>query len=273
MSLLEDAVVEAPVEEQETPPQEVPEDSKQSSYQPIEIADRPEFLEEQFWNSEKGEANIEVLAKSYKDLRTEFNKRNDDKVGETFEDYATEDFFATQEIAEIKDDPAMKIALEAAKESGLGVKQAHSFINKFMSEMSALKPQPVDMKEELMKLGKNGPHMVSGIKTWVDGIKNRGDINEEVHAEILKLGATAAGIKALDFLRQKSGVLNIPTGAAMTGTTHMSAQDWYSATYDTHAENGESKDAYNVRMHELGKTIFGEGVGTFNGSGLGTGRK
>jgi len=64
-------------------------------------------------------------------------------------------------------------------------------------------PQPVDVTDELSKLGKNGLHMVSGIKSWVDGMKNQGQLNDEVHAELLKLGSSAAGLKPWMFSGRK----------------------------------------------------------------------
>ena len=276
--LLEDAIVkEAPVEEapvKEAPVKDGSLDTAKVSPDesaPVDAPAKPEWLEDKFWDA-KGGANTEALAKSYADLRKEFNTKNNDKVGETIEDYATEEFMAQKGMADMKDDPAFNMALKMAQESGLGIKAAQTFIGKFMAGMGEFAPQQVDAAEELAKLGKNGPHMVSGIKSWVDGMKNQGQLNDEVHAELLKLGSSAAGIKALDVLRQKSGVINIPTGDALNGTTHMSAEDWYSATFKTHAEAGESKSAYNVRMSKLGETIFGTGHGTFTGSGLGTGR-
>lgn len=239
----------------------------------VDASVKPDDLAEQFWNSEKGEADYNGLTKSYNDLRTEFNRRNEDKVGETVEEYGTEEFYAQEGMTGMQEDPAMQLALASAQESGMGVKQAQAFISKFMTGMTEFQPAPVDVQAEIEKLGKNGKHMISGLKTWVDGMKNQGDINDEVHSEILKLGATAAGIKALDVLRQKSGTMNIPTGNALVGTSHMSSEDWYAATFETHAEAGETRDSYNVRMRTAGETIFGTGQGTFNGSGLGTGRR
>lgn len=249
------------------------EETQPEGVAPADAPVRPEYIDEQFWDEEKGETKVEGLAKSYKDLRNEFNKRNDDKVGETVEDYATEEFYALDGMAAMKDDPIMQLALSQAQEAGMGIKQAQDFLSKFVAGMEEFKPEPVDVQAELDKLGNNGPHMVSGLKTWVDGMKAQGDINDEVHSEILKLGSTAAGIKALDVLRQKTGVMNIPTGRAVSGTTHMSADDWHSATFETHAEAGETKQSYDVRMHELGKTIFGTGHGTYNGAGLGLGNR
>lgn len=267
--LLDEGAVEAPVVEEVT---EVAPAAVETEAAPA-VPERPEYIDEQFWNAEKGEVNAEGLAKSYKELRKAFNEKNNDKVGESELDYATEEFMAQEGMSGMKDDPAFNMALKAAKEAGLGVKQAQAFIGKFMAGMGEFAPPTVDVQAELGKLGKNGAHIVSGLKTWIDGMKTHGDINDEVHAEILKLGSTAAGIKALDVLRQKAGVMNIPAGEAVHGTSHMSAQDWYAATYETHAEAGESKDAYNVRMREIGKTIFGEGQGTFNGAGFGVGRR
>lgn len=274
MGLLGDGVVPEPVEEApvegqttEAAPEEVRAEPA-TILDTVELPTRPEYLDEQFWDADKGEPNVQGLAKSYKDLRTEFNKRNNDKVGETAEDYATKEFFLQEGMESMKEDPAMMQAFAAAKEAGLGVKQAQTFINNFMGGMEDFKPQQVDVQAELAKLGKNGPHVVSGIKTWIDGMQKQGHLNDEVHSELLKLGSTAAGIKALDVLMHKSGEMNIPAGKALNGTSHMSAQDWYAATYDSHAEAGESKEAFNVRMRSLGETIFGTGHGTFNGTGF-----
>lgn len=237
----------------------------------VDAPTKPDWLEDKFWSKEKSEANVEALSTSYKDLRQAFNDKNNDKAGESVADYGTDDFFNGEGMKGMKEDPAMSMALEAAKEAGLGIKQAQAFISKFMSGMGEINPPAPSGEDELAKLGKNGAHMVSGIKSWIDGMKSDGQFNDEVHNELLNLGSTAAGIKALDVLRQKSGVMNIPTGEAISGTTHMSANDWYAATYETHAEAGESESAYDVRMHKLGETIFGTGHGTFSGEGLGVG--
>jgi len=268
MGLLDDA---QPAEVEEVETTEIDTSDVSPDESPADIAEKPEWLEEKFWNAEEGSTNVEALNKSYTNLRSEFNKKNNDKAGETIEDYGTDDFFNSEGMEGMREDPVMSMALEAAKEAGMGVKQAQGFITNFMSGMGEMNPAApaFDGEAELAKLGKNGAHMVSGIKSWVDGMKADGQLNEEVHGELMKLGASAAGIKALDVLRQKSGVMNIPNGDALNGTTHMSADDWYSATFETHAEAGETESAFDVRMHNLGKTIFGTGHGTFSGSGLG----
>jgi hypothetical protein len=262
----EETVTEEPETTTTTPPDGTP---------PVDAPQRPEYIPENFWNQEKGEVNLEGMAKSYAEMRKAFNEKNNDKPGETIEEYMTDAYFdddgkfksETMEI--MKDDPGLNAAFQAAKDAGLGVKQTHEFINKFIDGMKDFMPQPVDIQTELSKLGNNAEKLVTGLKTWIDGMQTNGDIDAEVHSAMLELGKTAAGIKALDVLRQKTGEMTLPIGEALSGTTHMSLKDWYSATYETHAESGESRAAFRDRMHELGKKLIGKGHGTYDGSGYG----
>jgi len=268
------ANAEAPAEEsqaEETITTTTPPDGSK----PVDAPVRPDYIPENFWNAESGEVNTEGLAKSYAELRKAFNEKNNDKAGEKVEDYFSEEFytedgmFKSEKVEISKDDPAIKAAYEAAKNAGMGVKQANEFISQFVAGMETNLPPKVDVQAELAKLGENAEKTVSGLKTWVDGMLNNKDIDAEVHAAMLDLGKTAAGIKALDVLRQKTGEMSLPIGEAMTGTTHMSLNDWYTATYESHGEAGESRQAFQERMHELGKKLIGQGHGTYNGAGFG----
>lgn len=283
MGLMDEGVVEAP--EVEAVVEEGQENTDVTSSQEdgskaVDAPVRPEWLDEQFWNEDQGEGDYEKLSKSYSELRKAFNEKNNDKASDKVEDYITDEMFTEEGNFKVdgfqvpKDDPGLAAAFEAAKEAGLGVKQAQAFIGKFLESAVDFAPQvpELDVEAELGKLGSNAKHIVGGIKTWVDGMKNDGQINDEVHAEILKLGATANGIKALDVLRTKTGEMGLPTGQAITGSSTMSAEDWYAATYETHAEAGESRDSYNTRMHTAGQKIFGNGANGYNGAGLGTSR-
>jgi len=240
---------------------------------PVDAPVRPEYIPENFWNAEKGEVNTEGMAKSYAELRKAFNERNNDRPAEDVEDYMSKDFFDDNgnfksDIMPVhKDDPGLQAAYAAAKEAELGVKQANAFISNFMNGMKDFIPTPVDVEAEIKSLGENAAAKVSGLKTWVDGMKNNGELNDDTYSAILDLGKTASGIKALEVLRGKSGELAPPIGEALSGSMHMSLSDWYSATYETHGESGESRIAYNARMSELGKKLIGTGHGTFDGGG------
>lgn len=278
--VVETPEVEAPVEgTEETNPEHINSNVDEGS-KAVDAPTRPEWLDEQFWDDDQGEGNYEKLSKSYSDLRKAFNDKNNDASSDKVEDYITDDMFNEEGNYNVegynvpKDDPGLAAAFNAAKEAGLGIKQAQTFIGNFLEQAKDFAPQApeLDVDAEMAKLGSNAAHVVGGIKTWVDGMQNSGQINDEVHAEILKLGATANGIKALDILRTKTGEMAMPTGQAITGSSTMSAEDWYAATYETHADAGESRDRYNTRMHEAGQKIFGGGSAGFNGAGLGSSR-
>lgn len=289
MGLMDDGVVAPPVEEvkdadpaEGTPVVEEhkdmdttkvsPEDS-----QPVDAPVRPEWLPENFWKN--GNIDSEGMAKSYAELRKAYNQKNNDKLGDTVDEYMSAEYFTeegnfkAEGLVVPKDDPMLLAAYEAAKDAGLGVKATNDFIAKFMGKAGEMAPPPVDVDAEIKSLGKNGPHIIQGLKTWIDGMENSGDITADVKAKLVALGSDAAGIKALDFLRSKTGEQGIPTGKAVTGGHLMTASDWYQATYATHAEPGETKSQYDDRMRTIGAKIFGTGTGTFNGSGLGIGRR
>lgn len=242
---------------------------------PVDAPQRPEWLPENFWDAEKGEPNVQGMAKSYSELRKAFNEKNNDKPGKEVSDYMSEEFydeegnFKVEGVELNKEDPVLQKAYEIAKDMGMGVKQANEFISKFAGNMTEFIPEGIDPEAELAKLGENGESIVTGLKTWVDGMKNNGEMDDEVYNAVLELGKTAAGIKALEVLRSKTGELAPPIGESLSGSTHMSLQDWYNATYETHAEAGESKEAFRQRMSDLGRKLIGNGHGTFDGSGFG----
>lgn len=241
---------------------------------PVDAPARPEWCPENFWDEKDG-LKAEAMAKSYAELRKAFNEKNNDKIGDTVESYLLEDYFTAEGnfkadgLVVPKDDPMLQAAYNAAKDAGLGVKATNEFISKFMGQAAEFAPPAIDVQAEIAKLGKNANHVIAGIKTWIDGLETKGAIDSEVKAKMVELGSTAAGIKALDVLRQKSGEMGLPTQEALTGSHNMTADDWYKAKYETHAEPGESRSAYDERMRAVGSKIFGNGYGTFNGSGLG----
>jgi len=294
IGLLNEGVVEEPIQEEiegketqsneDTPEEAVrgedidnPKVDPTKDAHPVDASERPEWCPENFWDKKKLTVNAEALSKSYAELRSAFNKKNNDKIGHEVEDYILDAFFTdagnfkAEGVAVPKDDPLLIAAYKAAKESGLGIKATNEFITKFLGESSEFALPPIDINAEIAKLGKNGIHIVSGIKTWIDGLETKGTIDSEVKDKMIELGSTAAGIKALDVLRRRSGEQGLPTNTAITGSQNMTANDWYAAKFETHAEHGENRNQYNARMREIGKKIFGEGVGTFNGSGFGIG--
>jgi hypothetical protein len=233
---------------------------------PEEEPERPQWLPKNFWNEKTGEANYEELAKSYANLRNEFNKRLSDKDSENAADYLKDIDLGT--ISE--DDPALKLAISSAIKNKIGTKAMKSFLSDFISGLDEITGPKIDSAEEMQKLGRNAENIIGGVKTWLDGMLNKKDLDEESHNALLSLGMTAAGVKALNILKHKDGEIGIPVESAVTAQDHMTVEDWYNATYETHAEKGESMESYDKRMRSIAKKLFGDGEGTFDGSGYGT---
>lgn len=219
---------------------------------PVDAPQRPDGIPEQFWDTKTGTVRTEALAKSYSSLRNKFNLTNNDKPGKSPDDYMTEGI--TTKLAGLKDRPEVKAALQAAKDAGLGVKQAEQFIDTFIENLP--KPKELNVKEELQALGKNGMTTIKAVKTWLDAMVRDDELSQESYDALASLGETANGIKALNLMRQKSMEMQIPTGTSMGSNIEMGKDEWYQATYKTHAMTGETEADYNDRMHNIGKKIF-----------------
>ena len=173
MGLLDDGVVETPPEEV-TPEVEGQDNAEHinkevdNGSKAVDAPVRPEWLDEQFWNEKEGEGDYEKLSTSYSELRKAFNDKNNDAAGEKVEDYITDDMFneagnfAVEGYEVPKDDPGLAAAFNAAKEAGLGVKQAQAFIGKFLEQAKEFAPQEVELnvEEEMAKLGSNAARVV-----------------------------------------------------------------------------------------------------------------
>lgn len=256
--------LEQPQEPQELDQPQEPQESDQSQEKV-----RPNWVAKNFWDDEKKEIKIETLSKSYNNLRREFNKKNNDKSGRTFEDYVTRDFSEQEEVKKIGiDDPVLRLAVDTARETGLGVKRAQTFISEFLKKIDTLPNQVLSTDEELKKLGDNGEFIVLSTKNWVDSLYKEGEINEEIYNTLNDLGQTAAGVRVLDLFRKRSGERDIPIASDFKNDNFTSKEDWYRMKYDTHKLEGETEQQFEDRMYKLGEKLFGKGP-HFDGAGLG----
>ena len=231
---------------------------------------KPEWVAENFWDVDKKEVKVETLSKSYNDLRKEFNKQNNDKPGKLPEDYTTKDFMEREEVKKLgNDDPVLKLAVETAKNVGLGVKKGQNFISEFLKNIDSLPSQIVNTEEELKKLGDNGAYIVLSTKQWVETLYKEGEVNKDIYESLNELGQTAAGVKILDVFRKRSGERDIPVENDFKNDNFISQKEWYTMQYDTHKLTGETREQFEDRMHKLGEKLFGNTPGNFSGAGLG----
>jgi hypothetical protein len=239
-------------------------------------------IPEQFLNKETGEVNVDALAKSYNDLRAEFNRMKNGQQGKSPEDAA--EYFksvqdeegkfvmpdGTEKFKEIaSDDPAMSAVANAAKEAGLTDKQFKTLVESVMIEWNGLLPEPLNMDAEREKLGKNAAALVNANKSWVVGLKEQGLLTDDMYARAMELGRDATGVQLMQALREQAGEMSIPTMPGSGPDAPMSADAWYNMQFETHAKDGENFQQFMERKSAIGEKIFGNAPAGSSPAGYG----
>lgn len=255
---------EPPVHPAEAPPEP----------KPTPTGERPEFLPEQFWDTEKKEVNLEEFAKSYAEVRNQNNKLlqiGGGKPLETAEEYI-KDFVpptrgrpgADGEVGSPLDrfdeglqgnDPVFLAAAKAAKKANLSKKQYDEFIYTFMEESNELLPEPLNEEAELEKLGSDGIKLVKTNANWINALKANGVLNQDQYDLLLDFGGTALGVELTNALRVNSGEKKIPLGGSVN--TGVKTPDECAAMLKDprYNEDGPAGDAYRAEVEaEFAKT-------------------
>ena len=84
-----------------------------------------------------------------------------------------------------------------------------------METSNELLPEPVNMEDELGKLGDGGEMQVKTNAQWINGLKANGILNQDLYDLLLDFGATALGVELVNALRVNSGEKPIPIGASV----------------------------------------------------------
>lgn len=193
---------------------------------------RPEFLPEEFWDAEKGEARLEALAKSRGDLRKQVSQ-----MGRQGKPPASPDGYEVPKVEGLPEgavggpkDELWQAVRVAAHKAGISQEQLNSVATPYLKQVAQVlarqaaendpeaRRQVVEQarREELEKLGEGGPALVREIGGWIKGMEASGVLTEAEAFELRATG-TAAGIRALSKLRQLAGGPPIPTGTLDEG--------------------------------------------------------
>ena len=153
--------------------------------------ERPEWLPENFWNQDKGEANMEAMAKSYADLRKVVSqgKHKAPEGGK----YDTS-VFKTQDV---DNDPLAKAYVGWAQKYGISqvaFDELAQNVNQMADEMAG---PPIDTQAEMKSLGPNANAVVNGMVDWARGLVNKGVWSKDDFEEFKIMGGTARGLGAL----------------------------------------------------------------------------
>lgn len=234
---------------------------------PAPEGERPSYVPEQFWNTEKKEVDMEAFAKSYSDVRNQNNKLIQDKGGlplqseeEYLKDFVPptkgrpnvggEEGMPLDRFEEGLDaqDPAFLCAAKAAKKAMLSKKQFDEFVISYMEEANTLLPDPINVEDELNKLGDGGEMMVQTNVNWVNSLKRNGVVNEDQYKLLFEFGSTAIGVELVNALRTNSGEKPIPINSSVNSGAKTPVECQAMIADPRYLKEGAEGDAYRAEV-------------------------
>jgi len=185
--------------------------------QSSETTSRPEYVQEKFWNAEKGEVNIENLASSYNSLESKLGSRTEDLTKQIRTDIENEKLQSVPEEYKLNvpeldgnvsldisnDMPIVQWWNQTAKNAGLSQEQYDEGVKVFIDNAIANLPNS-DL--EIQKLGDAGRERVEAAELW-----SKKHLSPEAYNAISGFAATAEGVKALEEVMKLTKDSNMPT--------------------------------------------------------------
>lgn len=185
--------------------------------QSSETTSRPEYIQEKFWNAEKGEVNIENLASSYNSLESKLGSRTEDLTKQIRTDIENEKLQNVPEEYKLNvpeldgnvsldisnDMPIVQWWNQTAKNAGLSQEQYDEGVKVFVDNAIANLPNS-DL--EIQKLGDAGRERVEAAELW-----SKKHLSPEAYNAISGFAATAEGVKALEEVMKLTKDSNMPT--------------------------------------------------------------
>ena len=225
--------------------------------QSSETTSRPEYIQEKFWNAEKGEVNIENLASSYNSLESKLGSRTEDLTKQIRTDIENEKLQSIPEEYKLNvpeldgnvsldisnDMPIVQWWNQTAKNAGLSQEQYDEGVKVFVDNAIANLPNS-DL--EIQKLGDAGRERVEAAELW-----SKKHLSPEAYNAISGFAATAEGVKALEEVMKLTKDSNMPTTQTQVDVT-ADIDDLKSMLKDPRYWDSSRRDpAYVKRVTEL----------------------
>lgn len=178
-------------------------------------AEKPEWLQDKFWDAKAGQPAFDKLAKSYSELEKQF-KAGAHKAPKD----GKYDLTPVKDIPE--DDPMLAGFLSVAKENGLSQKAVAEILT-LVGQTTAQQREAstVNVKAEMEKLGPNAKEILTDTLRWSQSLVAKGVLSKDEQAELKIMAGTATGVKVLQKMRAYYGDRAIPVNVgAVEGETY-----------------------------------------------------
>jgi hypothetical protein len=234
---------------------------------------KPEGLPDQFWDPDNQQVRTDSLVKAWKDTRDELRQvqqRQESKPPEKPDDYQLS---APQDLPRQVDenDPGRQAFAKVAHKHGLTQEQAQGVFQDFLGELheSGAMPEPISIEQEKQKLGKHADAIISSTYRWGQQLMETGVIGQDEFDELIILGSTAEGLRALNKIRQHyTGEQPIPTD-----TNAVSGLPSKQELYDMVADPRYGQDSkFTQYVTEMFQKVMGDAPAGSSQPGLGVPR-
>lgn len=192
---------------------------------------RPADVPEQFWDKDKKAVNTAALLKAHSDTRQALKTAQGHAKGTKVENADGYKYEAPKGLPDhidaSPDDPTVKALREISFKAGLTQEQFATLTSGYFEAAAKLLPAP-DLAAEKAKLGENADKVLAAVENWGRGLVDSGIWSPEEFDEIVGLGSTALGLRALNKLREQHGGEQIPVNPGdAAGGEGWSLEDCY----------------------------------------------
>ena len=219
---------------------------------PVEapVAERPENVQEQFWNAEKGEVDVNKLSDAYNGLRTKMDQGKH-KVPDQ---YDTSSIPTLESVDE--NDEMLAGFRELAKDQGLSQGQFEE-LTKFYLESTGALEQEIKFRrdEEMGKLGRNAETIIKSTDDWLQRFHSAQVLNDGELEAISAASNNAAFISALNKIRRSYNEPNIPSASAQVDVAPATLADAQAMMADSRYGHDP---AYTRKVEQIIYEMHGE---------------
>jgi hypothetical protein len=221
-----------------------------------EVTNKPDYIQDKFWDKDGSKVNVESLASSYNALEKKFSQKVEDLTKTIKSDLDTEKTNnAPQEYklnipdvgpTKINVDKDMEIVQwweQTAKTNHFTQDQYDQGVKAFVEHASKNLPNP---ELEMQKLGDNGKARVEAADLW-----SKKHLSPDAYTAVQRVATTAEGVKAVEELMKLNQATSMPTAQTAIETSP-SSDDLRSMLNDPRYYDSAKRDpAYVKRVTEL----------------------
>ena len=221
------------------------------------VSDKPEFVQDKFWDADRKEVNLENLASSYNALEKKLGSRTEDlskqvrqdleqeRLGKTPEEYKVNvpELPENVDVSVSEDMEIVQWWKDTAKQNGLSQEQFDEGVKVFIDNAMATLP---DVNAELEKLGDNSKERVEAAELW-----SKKNLSPEAYNTFSSVASTADGVKAIEEIMKMTKDSPMPTTPTQVSVTP-DLGDLKSMMNDPrYYDSNKRDDSYIKRVTEL----------------------